>query len=80
MLLHGAHGLHQLAGQLRVRTGRLGRAQRVFLLLPLAEVVSPLLLAVQVRSPVWFRCCSNCVYVPLPRPLAPHHLLTRFTS
>ena len=58
MPLLGVPGLHRQAGLLQARTGRLGRAQRVFLLLPSVEAASPSLLAGQVRSPVWFCCCS----------------------
>ena len=58
MPLLGVPGLHRQAGLLQARTGRLGRAQRVFLLLPSVEAASPSLLAGQVRSPVRFCCCS----------------------
>jgi hypothetical protein len=57
MPLLGVPGLRQLPGLLQVPNGPPGRAQRVFLLLPSAEVHSPSLLADQVRSPVLFCCC-----------------------
>ena len=52
-LRRGARGMRLRAGRRRVRTGRLGRAQRAGLRVS-REVLSLLLGAVQVRSPVWF--------------------------
>ena len=62
-LRRGARGMRPLAGRRRVRTGRLGRAQRAGLL-RLREVLSLLLGALQVRSPPV--CFFNTVRVHDP--------------